>query len=697
MKKHDEIVLDFNDAYSSEYDRRQSVLNDITFAFRPGAQWEGSDADQFKNRPKPENNKLFKNIMGLVGRFQEAEMGATIAPASDDATDEDAELMQNRWRNDFNGSYGVEAINNATEEAFFGGFGAVRVCAKYEDDENPKDDEQYLAIEAVHSAASSVFWNVGSLRKDKTDAKQGWYLQKVKRADIEEEFDVDLVSFQNGSFNQMLGCSTDGKDAYIAHYYEVVEKTIVEYETELGEKFIRDGRKYTDQFGNTISREDLMMLLEDVPYEEERKRVRYVEYALLSGDGFLIKPTKTPFKNIPLIPQYGYHRVIDGVEYYCGEVCRQRDNQRFLNMGFGALMEIVAQPQIEKPEYTPEQMQRHAQSRARAGIENHAFLLSDPIRDQSGSVTHLGPIAKHSPPQVGTGLATALQFLNQNMAEQSGNGQATLPSNTSGAAIQQVNERTDDSFLPLMTNAAMTIRAICKTWIPAAQKLYFSNPRKIRIMQEDGSYSSVMTLEMGIDPETRVYGPSKYTARGKYDVSVKQGESYRTKRDAERNAALEILKYAPADTPMGQMALLSAIQSTTGENMADVRRIARIQQIQALVQTTMPLIMAGYPLEELGIKTEEERAIAGVMVQMAQAQMQQQNPQAQLAAMEGQARMMEGQASLIDKQVDQFNAETKRLEAITKAQKTGVDINKALAETDKIQLENAQTLAQYGY
>ena len=79
MKKFQDIIADFNEAYSSEYERRLQVVQDIEFAFIPGQQWAGADLQQFKNRPKPENNKLFKNIMSLVGRYQEAEFGARIA------------------------------------------------------------------------------------------------------------------------------------------------------------------------------------------------------------------------------------------------------------------------------------------------------------------------------------------------------------------------------------------------------------------------------------------------------------------------------------------------------------------------------------------------------------------------------------------------------------------------------------------
>ena len=125
-----------------------------------------------------------------------------------------------------------------------------------------------------------------------------------------------------------------------------------------------------------------------------------------------------------------------------------------------------------------------------------------------------------------------------------------------------------------------------------------------------------------------------------------------------------------------------------------MRTLARIQQIQSLVQQSMPLLMSGYPPEKLGIRSEEELAIMQITIQQVMQAQQQQNPQAQAMAMEGQARMMEGQAAMVDKQVDMFNAETKRFEAIQKAQKSGMDVNKTMTEIEGQQIKNATDLAK---
>lgn len=681
MKDLKQIDEDFRFAIAGRYDRNQQCLEDIRFAKIAGAQWLGSDDDEnFKNKPKPENNKLFKQVNRLLGQYQRMEMNTKIASASSEATDQDAELLQGRWRNDFNMSDGVEALNNAADDAFFGGFGAIKVVAKYEDEENPKPENQYLSIEPVYSAPSSVVYDAGAMRKDKQDAKQVWQLSRVNRRATEEEFGVDLSSYPQAT-SMFDWCTETNKDVYVAHYYEVIEKTLTDYV--FGEGLvITTGDGITDSFGNKVTRDDLAKLREENEHEIVRRKTKFVEYALLSGDKVLIKATKTPFKSVPIIPQYGYHTIINGIEHYCGEVARQRDNQRFLNMGFGALMEILAEPQVEKREYAPEQIARHGDAHADRNIDNPAYLMSDPLKDKDGNIAHLGPVAIHSAPNMGSGLAASLQFLSGNIDEQAGTGQSTLPSNTSGDAIRQVNDRQDDAFQPLYQNAEQTLKAAAKVWLPAAQKLYFSGSRTIRIQGPDGEYSQVETLKYSIGQDG-TFGPNENTARGRYDITVKAGESHKSTKEAEKRDSLELLQYAPANTPMGQMALMGAIQATTGEGTASIRKIARFNEIDLMIQSGI----------DPNLKTDEEKQHAEQAIQKMQQQAQ--NPQKDPLTMEGEARMMEGQAAIMNEendrakiQVDMINAETNRMKVQIQAQEAGVKIENTQADTVGKQIDN---------
>lgn len=635
MKDIEKIRVDFNRSISSSYEPNQQVITDIAFAKVPGAQWAGSDLEQFANKPKPENNKIARQVNRILGQYERLELNAKVISSSEEATDHDAEILQSKWRNDFNSSDGTEALNNAADEAFHGGFGAFKLVARYEDEEEANEDYQNLSIEPIYSAASSVVFGAGSIRKDKRDATQCWHLVRVDRHSIEEEYGVDIAGYPSAT-NDYFDWSCGGDDdVYIAHYYEVTKKKVKEYNFD-GLVITKHGKSITDDKGNKLDNDMLNLLIESQEHEVKNKTIKCVEYALLSGDKFLIKPRKTPFKSIPVIPQYGYHQILNGKEFYCGEVARQRDNQRFLNMGFGSLMEIMSQSQVETPEYLPEQVQRFTEMHQNRNVEGYPYILSDPVKDQNGNIAQTGPVAMHSPPQIGSGMSAAMQYLNENVTEQGGTGQTTLPSNASAEAVKQVNAREDDSYQPMFQNAMQSIKAACETYIPAAKKLYFTNERNIRLEGPDGSYSQIKTVQYETDNDE--IAPTKNTCRGNYDVVVKTGESHKSKKEADRTANLEILQFTGTDTPMGQLTVNNLIMTTTGEDTADARRIARFQNLELMIQMDV----------DPQPKTDEEREYVEKTIEKMQAQAQDQQPDASMVM--AQAEMLKGQAYLLEQE-----------------------------------------------
>ena len=679
MKDLEQIRIDFNDAISGQYSMMERCHDDIRQAYVDGAWWDGSNyGKQFKNKPKPEMNKIWKALNRVIGSINNMELNANIVSNSDEATDEDADLLQNRWRNDFNATDGAEANEIANQEAILGGFGCTKLVAKYENEESPEPDKQYLCVEPISSACTSVVFGAGAIRKDKSDATQGWQLMRVNRKAIEEEYGTSISSYPQSVTD--MDCfnwnAESTKDIYIAHYWEVVTKNLVDHE--MGPLIITSGDGIKDQFGEKYTREDLKEMKEvfEMQTGEQvkttRRKVKYVEYALLAGDQFLIKPQKTPFKRVPLFPRYGYHVSLNGIEYFCGEVRKKRDPEMFSNMFASALFQIMAADQVGKPEYAPEQIARHANQRARADVDNVPFLMSDPLKDANGSIIQAGPVGFHQPPQIGTGLASAGQYLEQSLAEHNGLGNATVPSNASGDAIQAVNERQDDVYLPMVHNIMHSIKAMCSAWIPAAQKIYFSNQRRLRVQMRDGSYDQVTTLEYKQQP-TGEYGPYGNSARGMYTVQVKKGESYQSEKDAERQTNLEMLQYATVDSPMGQMLMNQAIISTTGDGGKDARKIARYNNI---------IIMLGMGIDPEPQNEEEEQFVQQQLQQQqaqqqAMMQQQQQQEQAMIESYqsEGQARLMEGQAAVMNEendavqnQIDLIGKETDRIKVLGELQ-----------------------------
>ena len=686
------MMLHRDDAFSDNYCYEQCTEDRESF-YKVGAWWRGSHKKQFKNRPKPEMNKMWRAINRLIGNVNDMELNSIIIASSSDATTEGADVLQKRWRNDFQSSDGMEASENANSEAIVGGFGCVKLSARYEDEENPTEEEQYLSIDIVHDASNTVRFGVESIKKDKSDAKRAWQLISGNREAFEEQFNVDnIVSFPSQSSDSYeLDYNSNKRDCYLAHYYEVVEKTLTEYDFTLVEPQLvvttGDGIKGAD--GRTFTREDLARMQDiyldstgsEVP--ERRIKTKYVLHAVADGDKYLTKPQKLPFKRIPLFPRYGYYTVINGEEFFCGEVRKRVDHEMFYNYYASAMMEIMTKPQVSRPEYLPEQMARHGANRASADINNDAYVLSDPATLSDGTPV-LGKIGETSVPQIGTGLVAAGNLLEQNNAQMDSSGQSTVPANTSGEAIQQVNDRSDDAFLPIVKNILHSIKAVCEGWIPGAQKLYFSNPRKLLVKDIDGAFDKVNVMEM-IKTEDGEFGPFGNTANGRYLVQVEQGEAYKDQRDSERQDNLEMLQYVAGDTEFGQLIAMNAMTLTNGDGGGDMRVVARYKMLDIMLQMGIPL----------DLKNEkEEQYVQSKIQQMQQAQEGQQDPAMALAMAEqskAEADMAGVQVKQEANQISAFEAETRRLEVQVKAQEAGVKIDKTVAETNKINAEASGT------
>lgn len=678
---HNEMMIHRGEAFSNleQYDK----ATDFRRKFYIVGEWwaESHHSNRKKNKPKPEFHTQWRPINRIIGTINDMELNAIIVPNSLMATDEGADLLQRRWRNDFQNSEGIEANENAVAEMVVGGFGCVKVVAKYEDEESPNPDEQFLCFEIVPDASSSVRFGVEAIKRDKSDAKRAWQLIKGDRASFEKQFNVDRIySFPTNSDTQYNRFSFDGKnDCYLAHYYEVVETKVTDYDFRpLADLVITSGDGIKGNDGKSYTRQELAemkRIYEEATGEmptETRRVEKSVMYALCDGEKYLTKPQKMPFKRVPLIPRYAYHSIIDGEEYFCGELEKQNDPEMFINYYGSSLMEIMAADQLEKPEYLPEQIQKHASKRASQHRENYPYLVSDPVQDQDGTIVHMGPIGKYTPPQVGTGLLSAGQFLTERLNANSAMGQASVPSNASGEAIENVNERQDDALLPVVKAALHATRAACETWIPAAQKLYFSSKKKIRVMSIDGSYETISTLEISMNESGEV-GPYGNNPLGKYSVQVEKGEAYKDQREASKQSVMEMLQLAGTDTEYGQMLLMKASTLLDGEGTDDLRVIARYNMLDIM-------IARGYPIE---FESEDEEQYVTMKQQQMQAQAMnaQQNDPMMIAA---KAQEMEAQASILDKQVDLINAETGRMKVMVDAEKAGADIR---LKEGKLQLD----------
>jgi hypothetical protein len=169
---HDRALREFDRIQASLRDERKQCLEDRRFYSVAGAQWEGPLSQQFDNKPKFEVNKVHLAVIRIINEYRNNRI--TVDFVSKDGIDNDAlaDTCDGLYRADEDDSSAEEAYDNAFEEAVGGGFGAWRLRNKYEDDEDPENEQQRIAFEPIYDADSSVFFDLDAKKQDKSDAKR---------------------------------------------------------------------------------------------------------------------------------------------------------------------------------------------------------------------------------------------------------------------------------------------------------------------------------------------------------------------------------------------------------------------------------------------------------------------------------------------------------------------------------------------
>ena len=692
--RFEETRIAFQDAINSNYDRMAQAVEDLRFAFVAGAQWDGSDSEMYKNRPKFENNTTAIAIQRIHGQYQRANFGIKVIPNSDESTDMDAEILTAKYRDDFIKSDGIEADSNAALEAFTCGFGATLWTNKYENEETPNQNRQYLCSEPVYSACSSVVFSANALRKDKADAEKAWLLVRANRKYIEEEYQETVCSYPT-LISDNFGWNRDStKDIYLAHVWEVTEKTFTDYIFPLSQLKITVGNgDIIDQEGNSIDREILNELKDIEEFEVIKRKVKFIEYSFQHGDGYLIRPKKTPFKRVPLIPRYGHYCVINGIEHWFGEVALKRDPQRFGNMLYSALGQIASQNQITLNEYLPAQVNRHKDAFQNKDIDNPPYILTDPAELPDGSQA-IGPVGTHQPPAIGSGLQAAIQINQGIKAEQEGSGQSTVPANTSAKAIQQVNERQDDRYQALFQNQMYSIQAGARVYIPAAQELYFSQSRNIRLIGQDGSSSNIQTMQQGLSPDGDNYGPYQFSARGDYEIQVNMDEAYKDKKTRELQEAMQLLQYVDSNSAEGQMIVNQAILASTADSAKNIRKIARTNIIDIMLSKSLQIQPENEEEAKYIQKKQEEMNKPPEPSQEQQAMIKSAQAEAEARVMEGKAAMQNEVNDATKNEIALLKIQNEQESLKIKAHEAGATINLKDAQAMKAKADVAANLAK---
>jgi len=568
----------------ADYDRIQSTLNDERemcaadrrFHVIPGGQWEGSIGDQFENKPKFEVNKIHKDIKRIEGEYRNNRITVDFVSKIGDQDDKTVEVCQGLYRADERDSGAEEAYDNAFLEAIGGGFGAFRFKAEYEDEEDDENENQRIRIEPIFDADSSVWFDLDAKRQDKADANYCFVITSMSPQAYTKEWDKEPNS---------VGKQIDNTeyDWYTADVVYVAEYYIIEYKSETIRIFrTLDGseeRYSKDDFEDDPELENMLSAVGTQEVRQKKVKKRRVHKYILSGNEVLEDCGLIAGKNIPIVPVYGERCFIDNVERCMGHVRLAKDMQRLKNMQISKLAEIAALSPVEKPIFTPEQVQGLQTYWAEDNVKNYPYQLLNTIRDKEGQPMPVGAIGYTKPPQVPPSMMALLQLTDIDMKEILGNqGEGDkMVSNISGKAVELIQTRIDSQAFIYMSNMAKGIRRGGEIWLSMARDLYVEDNRKMKTIGKQNEVGTVELMKPYISDEGESILLNDLT-KASFDVAVDVGASSSSKRDATVKSLMGLMQVTT--DPQAQKVLQNMIlMNIDGEGMTETKEYFRKQLV----------------------------------------------------------------------------------------------------------------------
>mgnify|MGYP000220407401 FL=1 len=565
---HTEALAQFDDVQSALRDERLQCLQDRRFYSLSGSQWEGPLWDQYENKPKFEVNKVMLSVIRVVNEYRNNRITVDYVSKDGQENDKLAEVCDGLYRADEQASVADEAYDNAFEEAVGGGIGAWRLRTVYEDEENDEDDRQRIRIEPIFDADSSVFFDLGAKRQDKSDAKFCFVVTSMTRQAYKDTWGDDPSDWPKIIHQYEFDwCTPDV--VYVAEYFKVEEKT----ETiRIFQAIDGTEERYTPaDFAADETLEETLRAIGTVEVRQKRVKRKRVRKYIMSGGRVLEDAGYIAGKCIPIVVVYGKRWFVDNVERCMGHVRLAKDAQRLKNMQLSKLGEISALSSVEKPILTPEQVAGHQVMWSEDNLKDYPYLLINPITDQNGNQAVSGPVAYTRAPNIPPAMAALLQITETDMQDILGNPQGAdkMVSGMSGKAVEMIQTRVDMQAFIYMSNFAKGMKRCGEIWLSMAKEIYTEEKRKMKTIAADGQAGTVELMRPTIDQETGAVVLENDLSNATFDVVSEVGPSSTSRRDATVRAITGMLQMT-TDPETAQVLTAAAMMNMEGEGLSDL-------------------------------------------------------------------------------------------------------------------------------
>lgn len=651
FENHGNVLRMISEAQEPEKRGREEVQEEKEFMLV--SQWDTDIANAFDNakRYRGEFDQISPINDQISGEMAGSEFAISVSPAGGGADDDTADTYAGLIRNIENISNASALYDQIGESIVMAGLDGFEILQKHID---ANTFDQDLVFEPVSDWYKSVWFDLASIKQDKSDASWAIKLKEIPAANYKKMFPggkgVSIssdIGFDNTQQDNKFESVTTGQ----LYYKKAVDIPLVKMTS--GAVYEKD-----EKF---LSIQDELAQAGDVVIEERNRSSWRVMSRMLDGNEFLTDAEETVFTFIPLIPFYGNYSKLDTRDVYFGKTRKLMDAQRGINFAVSGDTEDVAMSPTDAVWMT--QKQGQSQDYSRMNIDRKAVRFYEADDEAPSLPFKMGRSAGNPAMQTAMINFQSLLRTTGNMDDAS---MGQNPGLQSGSAINALIGQSNNGNVKWFKAMEIGICHAYRVCVNAIPKVYDST-RQQRLLGEDGTDKMVDLNTTVFDADTNTNVSVNDLSKGVYDVTCSMGAAFQNQQEVESNRIIQMLQLDPTMVELSRDVLY---KNQVGKGMGVIAERARKQGIQSGL---------------IGPEEWTEEETAEIQAQEAEAQNQQPQEDPNMVL----ARAEEGKA-----QAEQMNAQTKQQEAQFNAQVKSAEVqleqDKIALEREKLQLEAAK-------
>ncbi len=541
-----DVIADARERYEAARnhfaDARREMLDDLRFSNPANPeQWpehlrRARENDPGGRRPCLTFDQTNQYVQQVVNDGRQNKPSIKARPVDGDADPQVAGLIDGLFRHIEDASRADIAYDTALEYAARCGLGYLRVSTEVIDPRTNMQDIRILRVNDPLAVMLDPEWT----EPDGSDAMWGQIETRVTKKQFEKLYPkAKMTDFALDGYEREEWFGERGVRILEDFVVEETEQNCISIPSPDGS----DPWEVSEEQYWQIARANGVPPPVLSTYTKKKRTVRWRK--LTAAD--VLEETEFPAEYVPLIPVIGSEIWIEGKRYLAGLVRRMKDPARVYNYERSSYVEFVSlQPRI--PTWVPiEAIEGYEKYWDQANVANRPYL---PYRAYDSDGRQMPAPSRQPAPANPSAFIHGAELASRDIQAANGMYRAAIgdnPNQQSGRALNAIQRRADTSTMHYVDNLARSIRHMGRIVLQMIPRVYDTR-RVARILGEDGA-----TRMLTIDPS--LAQPAQYDrdrrviafnpAIGRYDVTVKTGPMFQTRREEAAMALGEMVNGNP--------------------------------------------------------------------------------------------------------------------------------------------------------